>query len=155
MLKILFVVFLHFINIPWMALSGWYCWARPQSQKIWLCHARPNPHYDNFYPPPMVEVRKELEPITDSASGCVSVFSSVPGAAYSLFGTLEKGLMEKRKRSVWPGSDFTGYVCFKVPSFAINKSQPNWFKVYSLIRRALNFSPHIQSIPNPKFLWTF
>ena len=62
----------------------------------------------------MVEVRKELESIMDSSSGCVSVFSSVPGAAHSLLGTLEESLVEKRKRSVRPGSEFTGYVCFKV-----------------------------------------
>ena len=70
----------------------------------------------------MVEVRKELESIMDSSCGCVSVFSSVPGAAHSLFGTLEESLVEKRKRSVRPGSEFTGYVRFKVPPFVINKS---------------------------------
>ena len=68
-----------------------------QSQKIWLCHASPNPSDDNIQPPSMVEAGEELEPTMDSASGSSAGFSSIPGTANSVLGAPEESLLEGRK----------------------------------------------------------
>ena len=73
------------------------CQGRPQSQKIRLCHASPNPSDDNLQPPTMVEAGEKLEPTMDSSSGSPAGVSSVPGTANSVLGAPEESLLEGRK----------------------------------------------------------
>ena len=73
-----------------------------QSQKIWLCHASPNPSDENLHPSTMEEAGEKWEPTMDSPSGSPAGFSSIPGTEDPILGIAEESLMESRIRCIQP-----------------------------------------------------